>query len=157
MRNFWPKYDSFVVVMPPKGKSTLTEWHLPKAALTHRAKCQDKGYQASSLLPQWDKPQESVAVLSSVQQHVMSSSDLHGSEPEASFTASGVPSLSASFKPYLDPASPWSKDATAENVHHGQKTNPVFTVYCHVPQNRFSNKVREFSFFLFLFLYMYMW
>lgn len=101
MRNFCPKYGSFVVVMPPQGNNILGAWHLPKAALTHRAKCQDKGYQASSLLPQWNKPQESVALLLYMLQHVMSSTDLHGSGCKASFTASGVPILSASFKPAL--------------------------------------------------------
>lgn len=59
MHNFCPKYGSFAVVMPLRGNGILCAWHLPKAALTHGAKCQDKGYRASSLLPQWDKPQES--------------------------------------------------------------------------------------------------
>lgn len=101
MRNFCPKYGSFVVVMRPRGNSILGAWHLPKAALTHRAKCQDKGYQTSSLLPQWNKPQESVALLWYMLRHIMSSTDLHGSGCKALFTASGVPILSASFNPAL--------------------------------------------------------
>lgn len=128
MRNFCPKYGSFVVVMPPQGNSILSAWHLPKAALTHRAKCQDKGYQASSLLPQWNKPQESVALLLYMLQHVMSSTDLHGSGCKASFTASGVPILSASFKPALILILSALRDCTAQNVHLCKKLNLVSIV-----------------------------
>lgn len=121
MRNFCPKYRSFVVVVPPQGNSILSAWHLPKAALTQRAKSQDKGYQASSLLPQWNKPQESVALLLYMLQHIMSSSDLHGSGCKASFTASGVPIVSASLKTALILILSALGDKTAQNVHLGKK------------------------------------
>lgn len=73
MCKFCPKYGSFVVVMPPEGNGIVSAWHLLKAALTHRAKCQDKGYQRPSSLPQLKKPQESVVLLLYVPPHAMPS------------------------------------------------------------------------------------
>lgn len=130
MRNFCPKYGSFVVVMPPQGNSILSAWHPPKAALTHRAKCQDKGYQASSLPPQWNKPQESVALLLYMLQHVMSSTDLHGSGMQGIVYRLGCPYLVSFLQTgsNLDTVSPRRQDCTAQNVHLCRKLNLVLIV-----------------------------